>query len=98
MPGGGAAAALAGALGVALCEMSANFTVGNKRYADVEPEMKSIVERAEKIRVRFLELADEDAEVFPAVSAAWRLRQPMCRSSRNTGACHCLPNSRCARC
>ena len=73
MPGGGAASALVGALGAALCEMAANFTVGNKRYYDVEPEMKSIVERAEKIRVRFLELADEDAKAFPELSAAWRL-------------------------
>lgn len=73
MPGGGAASALAGALGAALCEMAANFTVGNKRYYDVEPEMKSIVERAEKIRVRMLELADEDAKAFPELSAAWRL-------------------------
>ena len=73
MPGGGAASALVGALGVALCEMAANFTVGNKRYADVEPEMKSIVERAEKLRVRMLELSDEDAKAFPELSAAWRL-------------------------
>lgn len=73
MPGGGAASALVGALGAALCEMAANFTVGNKRYYDVEPEMKSIVERAEKLRVRMLELADEDAKAFPELSAAWRL-------------------------
>ena len=73
MPGGGAASALVGALGAALCEMAANFTVGNKRYYDVEPEMKSIVDRAEKLRVRMLELADEDAKAFPELSAAWRL-------------------------
>lgn len=73
MPGGGAASALVGALGAALCEMAANFTVGNKRYYDVEPEMKSIVERAGKLRVRMLALADEDAKAFPELSAAWRL-------------------------
>ena len=73
MPGGGAASALVGALGAALCEMAANFTIGNKRYYDVEPEMKSIVERAEKLRVRMLELSDEDAKAFPELSAAWRL-------------------------
>ena len=73
MPGGGAASALVGALGAALCEMAANFTVGNKRYYDVEPEMKEAVNKAEKIRVRFLELADEDAKAFPDLSAAWRL-------------------------
>ena len=73
MPGGGAASALVGALGAALCEMAANFTVGNKRYYDVEPEMKSIVERAGKLRVRMLALADEDAKAFPELSAAWKL-------------------------
>ena len=73
MPGGGAASALVGALGAALCEMAANFTVGNKRYYDVEPEMKEIVKKAEKLRVRFLELSDEDTKAFPELSAAWRL-------------------------
>ncbi|MBR0150349.1 MAG: cyclodeaminase/cyclohydrolase family protein, partial [Synergistaceae bacterium] len=50
MPGGGAASALVGALGAALCEMAANFTIGNKRYSDAEDEMKDIVARAEKLR------------------------------------------------
>ena len=73
MPGGGAASALAGALGAALCQMAANFTVGNKKYLDVEDEMKSIVERSEKLRTRLLALADEDAKSFPELSAAWKL-------------------------
>ena len=73
MPGGGSASALVGALGAALCEMAANFTIGNKRYYDVEPEMKEAVDKAEKIRVRMLELADEDPKVFTELSAAWRL-------------------------
>ncbi|MBQ3447071.1 MAG: cyclodeaminase/cyclohydrolase family protein [Synergistaceae bacterium] len=73
MPGGGAVSALVGALGAALCEMAANFTIGNRRYADVEPEMKDIAARAEKLRVRLLELADEDAKAFPELSAAWKL-------------------------
>ena len=73
MPGGGAASALVGALGAALCEMAANFTIGNRRYAEVEPAMKDVVQRSEKLRVRFLELADEDAKAFPELSAAWKL-------------------------
>ncbi len=73
MPGGGAASALVGALSAALCSMAANFTIGNKRYIDAEPEMKSIVERSEKLRVRLLELADEDAKAFPELAAAWKL-------------------------
>ena len=73
MPGGGSASALVGALGSALCEMTANFTIGNKRYIDVEDEMKVIVEKSEKLRKRFLELADEDAKAFPELSSAWKL-------------------------
>ena len=73
MPGGGAASALVGALGAALCEMAANFTIGNKRYSDAEEEMKDIVARAEKLRVRLLELADEDVKAFPEFLAALKL-------------------------
>ena len=73
MPGGGAASALVGALGAALCEMAASFTVGNRRYVEVEDEMKELVKRSEKLRVRLLELADEDAKAFPELSAAWKL-------------------------
>ena len=73
MPGGGAASALVGALAASLCEMAANFTVGNRRYTEVEPEMKEIVQRAEKLRVRLLELADEDTKAFPELAAAWKL-------------------------
>ena len=35
-PGGGGAAALAGALGAALGQMVCNLTLGKKKYADVE--------------------------------------------------------------
>src|SRR3954452_15733335 len=41
-PGGGAAAALAGAVGAALIEMTANLTIGRPRLADVEPQARSI--------------------------------------------------------
>ena len=73
MPGGGSASALVGALGAALCSMAANFTIGNRRYTDVEDEMKDIAGRAEKLRVRLLELADEDAKTFTELAAAWKL-------------------------
>lgn len=73
MPGGGAASALVGALAASLCEMAANFTIGNRRYLEAEPEMKDIVQRSEKLRVRLLELADEDTKAFPELAAAWKL-------------------------
>ena len=49
-PGGGAAAAVAGALAAALAEMVANFTVGRHKFADVDASMRRAVERAEELR------------------------------------------------
>ncbi|MBR0317061.1 MAG: cyclodeaminase/cyclohydrolase family protein [Synergistaceae bacterium] len=73
MPGGGSAASLTGALGAALCSMAANFTIGKKNYEDVQDDVKSILEKSERIRKRFLELADEDAKAFPELSAAYKI-------------------------
>ena len=73
MPGGGAAGALVGALGAALCSMAANFTIGNKKYTDFNDEAKTILEKSESLRKRLLELADEDAKAFPELAAAYKL-------------------------
>ena len=35
VPGGGGAAALTASLGISLCKMAANLTVGKKKFADV---------------------------------------------------------------
>ena len=40
VPGGGGAAALAGALAAALANMVGSLTVGKKRYAAVEEDIK----------------------------------------------------------
>ncbi|MBQ7196734.1 MAG: cyclodeaminase/cyclohydrolase family protein [Synergistaceae bacterium] len=73
VPGGGGAAALVGALGAALCSMSANFTIGKKKYADVEADIKIILENSERLRARLLELIDEDAAAYESVSAAYKI-------------------------
>jgi len=72
-PGGGAAAAVAGALAAALAEMVANFTVGRHKFADVEASMRRAVERAEELRARLLALTEDDERAFAAVSAAYKL-------------------------
>ncbi|MCB0238896.1 MAG: cyclodeaminase/cyclohydrolase family protein, partial [Anaerolineae bacterium] len=41
-PGGGSAAAMAGAAGAALVAMVARLTIGRKRYAEVEPQMEAV--------------------------------------------------------
>lgn len=73
VPGGGGAAALAGALGVALCSMVGNFTVGKKKYAAYEEDIKTILEKSETLRQRLLELVEADAEAFTPLAEAYAL-------------------------
>ncbi len=63
-PGGGGAAALAAALGAALNSMVANFTIGNKKYADVEEDVKMLLGRSEEMRVELVRLIDADSEAY----------------------------------
>src|SRR4051794_9856273 len=72
-PGGGAAAALAGAIGAALVQMTANLTIGRPRLIDVEPQARSIEARAADLKQRLSMLGDADAEVFAHVGAAYKL-------------------------
>ena len=72
-PGGGAVAALSGAVGVALLAMTARLTVGREGFGDVEPRMRDLIVRADAARVRFLELADADAHAFDGVMQAFEM-------------------------
>lgn len=73
VPGGGSVAALSASLSAALTEMVANLTVGKKKYADVEEEMKEIVETCAKYRLKFVDDIDKDSEAFNKVMAAFKL-------------------------
>jgi formiminotetrahydrofolate cyclodeaminase len=72
-PGGGSVAALAGALGAALTSMVANLTLGRKKYADVEPDIKALLAKTEALRLELTELMGEDAAAFDKVMAAMKL-------------------------
>lgn len=72
-PGGGSAAALAGALAAALCGMVARLTLGRERLRDAWPAMEEAAADAERMRARFLGLVDEDADAYLAVAAARKL-------------------------
>ena len=72
-PGGGAAAAVAGALAAALAEMVAQFTVGRAAYASSENEMRAVTLQAEGLRSELLLLVDEDERGFLSVTAAYGL-------------------------
>ncbi len=72
-PGGGAAAALTGAQGAALVSMVCNLTIGKKKYADVEEEMKQVLERSETLRAQLTNLVDKDVAAFDKVSEAYAM-------------------------
>ena len=71
-PGGGAVAALCAASSAALLEMVANYTTGGK-WADREEAMKAVLAEAGELRARAAQLAQDDAEAFGAVGAAYGL-------------------------
>ena len=64
VPGGGGAAALVGAIGMALGSMVCNLTIGKKKYAEVEEEMKEAVEPMHKICEQLLDDIKRDSESF----------------------------------
>ncbi len=72
-PGGGTAAALAGAMGAALAEMVAGLTLSKERYADAHDAVRPIAGAARRARAEFLRLADKDSESYDRVLAARRM-------------------------
>lgn len=70
-PGGGGAAALAGAVGIALGNMVGSLTVGKKKYASVEEEIIELNKRSDKIRKELYGLIERDAQAFMPVSKAY---------------------------
>lgn len=73
VPGGGGVSALVGAFGAALCSMAGNLTLGRKKYAAVEPDIRRMLAEGERIQNRLLELVDEDAQAFEPLSKAYSI-------------------------
>lgn len=73
VPGGGGASALVGALGTALGSMVGQLTVGKKKYAEVEEEIKELMEKASRLQEELLTLVEEDAQVFEPLAKAYGL-------------------------
>lgn len=71
VPGGGGAAALAGALGAALNSMVVNYSVGKKKLLQFEEQHMDILKRAEDLRIKLLDLVEKDAESFEPLSKAY---------------------------
>ncbi len=73
-PGGGSAASLTGALGVALLEMVCNFTIGKKNYRDIEDVISTYLAALKKIREEFSALIDEDVKIYASILSAFRTK------------------------
>lgn len=73
VPGGGGAAALAGAIGMALGSMVCNLTTGKKKYAQYEETIQEILAKASKLEEELLSMIDKDAEGFYPLSKAYGL-------------------------
>lgn len=73
VPGGGGAAALVGAIGMALGNMVGSLTVGKKKYADVEEDIIEFKNQAYDLQRRLIDLVEKDAQVFEPLSRAYGL-------------------------
>lgn len=73
VPGGGGASALVGALGLALGNMVGSFTLGKKKYADVEPDILRLMEEAQSIQDALLSCVESDAAAFEPLSRAYAI-------------------------
>ena len=72
-PGGGSAAAHAGAMAAALVAMVGRLTLGKKKYAGVQGQVEKIVGAADGLRSRLEAAVTQDAQAFEAVLVANRL-------------------------
>ena len=72
-PGGGAAAAVTVAQGLALLSMVCNLTIGKKTYSAVEDQAKDILEQVSTMRAAALSDAETDMIAFTVVMKAYQM-------------------------
>ena len=73
VPGGGGAAALVGAAGMALGNMVGCLTEGKKKYAAVEADIQRLNARAGELRRELEGLVEADAEAFAPLAKAYSI-------------------------
>jgi glutamate formiminotransferase/formiminotetrahydrofolate cyclodeaminase len=72
-PGGGSAAALAGAMGASLVVMVCNLTIGREKFKDVEQELRGVHAEATKLQAAMSSLVRRDADAYAGFVAAMKL-------------------------
>src|SRR5437773_2437932 len=70
VPGGGSAAALAGAMGASLVSMVAALTVGREAYVQVDVAAREIGQSADSLRKELVDLAEQDSAAYRAFVSA----------------------------
>lgn len=73
VPGGGSTSALVGALAAALGRMSGALTVGKKKYADVENDLRDMMDRAQELREKLCACVQKDIDAFEPLSKAYAI-------------------------
>jgi formiminotetrahydrofolate cyclodeaminase len=72
-PGGGAAAALTGALAAGLFAKACNLTIGREKFKAVEADVRRLLDQVEPLRRRLFDLIEADAAAYRQVAAAYRM-------------------------
>lgn len=84
IPAGGTSAAVTGAMGASLCEMTCLHTVGKEGYSDVEPELVATSDELATLRNHLFQLANSDATVVEDLLEADDNERQL-RMKRSTG-------------
>ena len=71
VPGGGGASALVAAIGTALGNMVGSLTVGKKKYADVEAEIRALMAKCDGLQKELLDQVEADEKGFVPLSRAY---------------------------
>jgi formiminotetrahydrofolate cyclodeaminase len=90
-PGGGSAAAIMGAMGAALVSMVCNVTIGKKGYEGVEAEMRAVLQEAETLRRRLLDMVADDIAAFDGILAGYKM--PKSTEEEKTARAAAIQNS-----
>src|SRR5262245_59972422 len=72
-PGGGSAAALAGAMGAALVVMVCNLTIGRDKFKDVDAELRKVRADGERLLEEMSSLVRRDAKAYEGFVASMKL-------------------------
>ena len=73
VPGGGSAASLVAAIGIALGSMVGNLALSKKRYQSIIPEIESVIVKSEKLKRELEYLIEKDAESCESLLKAFKM-------------------------